>query len=833
MSRLAPFIAAWLLVASLAQIQPFTKANGQTQAAGNPDVTVSVGPAGIRRHVAGRWATVAVNGMNRSDEDVEQTVTVMIGDDSNLQFARRLWVPAGATRLSYLPVQIPEDLYPDQITIPMKSIQLQEADGTEQFQSNVVGMATSERSLLLSWDESRTAAYFDRREYNLENYYLIEGLGETVFAGRDSVAISVQDLGLVSLGKGFLPPSAKSLDAIDQMVIASDLILDDTVAVQRLRSWIHSGGRVWIMADQVSPESVRAILGDSACYDVVDRVELNDLEIEHVPDYASLESIDNVVWSSETPVEMVRVLVDTDDVQFRVNGWPAAFWRGVGHGEVLFTTLGWRGWLDQDKPHLAYMQVARRFFVPHIAPPKHTPQLVSFLDQEIGYEIPSRGSVAGMLGMHMIVVLLAGAWLARKQQLQYLALVVPLAALLSAGGLIAVGNQKTSAVPSTIASGQIARAIPDTSEVQVESVAAIYSQEARELEIKSTPQTTTSFHEDNRSSEMRRILWDDTGQSRWLFVSQPPGVVRHVVSDSLVNLPQPWMVRAKFSPRGFEGRLSGLNVNSCEDAVIVAMPAPSLALAADPGSPSIFIGGAEHVLSADQYIDDKLMSDVQQARQELLRQLISPETPIFGREPSLLVWTDPIDSGVTFDDNYVRRGSSLAAIPILFERQSSGSRFSVPASFVRIEAYVGERGTSTVFNPVTGKWLDGMNRPNESDLRCVPPRILLPCELSRATVLIKINAPSRTLELKGYVDGRFETLHRRENPNGLLRFEIDQPEALQLDPEGGLLLSIAISATEEELQAASEPDDPDNPKAPSRSTWRIEFVHVNLEGTTL
>ena len=54
--------------------------------------------------------------------------------------------------------------------------------------------------------------------------------------------------------------------------------------------------------------------------------------------------IDNVEWSSEIPVEMVRVLVDSDDVQFRVNGWPAAFWCRAGHGEVLLTTVDARAW---------------------------------------------------------------------------------------------------------------------------------------------------------------------------------------------------------------------------------------------------------------------------------------------------------------------------------------------------------------------------------------------------------------------------------------------------------------------------------------------------------
>lgn len=832
MNRIALFVLAFLLVPATAQVAPFCAAFGQTQAERPAGTTVTVGPSGIRRHVSGKWATVAVNAMNRSDVDSEETVAVIIGENSNQQFARRLWVPAGATRQTWLPVQIPGGLYPEQVTVPMKTIQLRETDGKEQFQSNVVGMATSERSLLLSWDQSRTAVLFDGEDRSALRLEELEYLSKTVYAGRDSVSLSVQDLGLISLGTSLLPPSAKALDAIDHIVVAEDSVLQDTVAIKRIRSWLQSGGRIWIMVDQISPESVQALLGDAACYSIVDRVELNELEIERVADI-NAEQLGNVGWESEDPVEFVRVLIDTDDVQCRVNGWPAAFWKSVGHGEVLFTTLGARGWMAGDKENDAYRGVSSRFFVTRLEPPRHTKELVSYLSDEIGYEIPDRASVAGVLGLHMLVVLIAGAWLAREKKLQYLSIIVPVAAVLSAGGLIAMGNAKTAAVPSTIATSQIARALPDSAEIQVESVSSIYSQNARPLSIESTAETTTRLLEEGPGGEMRRLMWDDTGKSNWIYVNQPPGAVRHVESESIVNLPQPWLVKAKFTERGFEGRLSGLNVTSCEDAVIVSAASPSLAVAASSSEPSNFVGDSDQVLSENQFIDTTLMSDIQRDRQELLRQLTSSSTAFFGQEPTMVVWTDPVDSGVTFDEDYRRRGSSLASIPLRYERVPAGSDFRIPASFVRIDSYFGERGTSTVFNPKTGKWLDEMNRPNETDLKCVPPRILLPCELKRANVSIKINAPSRVLELKGFVDGEPVTLHRQENPTGLLEIEIDNSDALKLDSQGGLRLSIAISETEEERRAAAEPGDPSKPKAPSRSTWRIDYVHVNLEGTTL
>ena len=812
---------------------------------GSPDsgVSISVAPGGAQRHVEGKWVTLAVYGTNRTDQDAEETVTVIIGDDTNQQFARRLWIPARATRKSWLQAKIPDRLDLRQAQLEMKSIHLVESESGEQFQSNSVGMTMSERLLLLSREQVRTAVVFDRTE-SFE-------LTDMVYAGRDAKLLFGQDLGLISLGEDFLPPSTKALDAVDQVVIASDQILTDSVAVTRLRNWLYSGGRMWIMVDQIEPETVRTLIGDVACYSVVDRVELNDFEHEQVSQH--LTSFGTDTWSSESPVEFVRVLVDTDDIHAQIDGWPTAFWKRFGHGEVLFTTLSAGGWMQNRKPMPSYKRLSNRFFEPRIEPPQHAEKMIPFLDEEIGYTIPSRTLVAGVLALHVLIVLGAGAWLARCQRLHHLAFVVPVAGLIVAGSLVGIGNQHTSAVPSTIVTGQIARAIPDSSEVQVNSVAAIYSQQRSRLKIESSPETTTVIRDDDSPGEMRRLLWNDQGDSSWLYVTQPPGVVRHFESDSIVVMPQPWSVKGRFSERGFEGQINGLDADRCDDAVIVASAAPALAVNLPQDSQGAFVCGAQDVLWPGQFIGDKLLSDTQQDRQELLRQLHSPESTLYGREPSMLVWTDPIDSGVNFDDHYVRRGSALVSIPIRLQRLASGSKFQVPASFVRLEAEV-----SRVFNSQTGLWLDEMNQPNESRLRCVLPKTLLPCKLERASVAIKIDAPSRTLEIKCVVNDEDVTLFRKENPTGLLRFQIEQPDALQLDDKGGFPLVISVSQSFEEREAekgeaeerladeraiaewargeseaARTPQELGEPNVPSRSTWNIDYVHVNVEGTSL
>jgi hypothetical protein len=115
--------------------------------------------------------------------------------------------------------------------------------------------------------------------------------------------------------------------------------------------------------------------------------------------------------SFDNPIHMRRVIVDTDDIICEVDGWPAAFWKQVGQGEVLFTTLDARGWLSDATISPPLQSVARRFFVSKLEPPVYVAEVSEVLDGEIGYQIPSRKSVAWVLLLQVFAVVIGGIWL--------------------------------------------------------------------------------------------------------------------------------------------------------------------------------------------------------------------------------------------------------------------------------------------------------------------------------------------------------------------------------------------------------------------------------------
>ena len=799
-----------------------------------PAPTVTVANAGASRHVAGRWSTLSVNGLNKTGEDAEEMSVVTIGDESGLQYGRRLWIPAGSKRQSWLAVQIPEDASSQgaspesspEIYTELTTMQLKETERGEEFKANAVGMPKGKRRLLLSSEAYRTGTMLAPRINSLDADYQAGVISKTLYAISDSQRSGAQDLGMVDLTRGFIPPTPRPLDPIDQLIIADDAVLADTVGVRRIRSWLNNGGRLWIMADRISPEAVQKLIGDAMCYSVVDEVELNDFQIRVRAQHSSAQD-EFTDMSFDNPIRMSRVIVDTEDIVCDIDGWPAAFWKQVGHGEVLFTTLGARGWLLDAKISPPLKSLAGRFFVSKLEPPQYVAEVSKVLDGEIGYRIPSRSSVAWVLSLQMLVVVVGGISLMYRKRLQGLAVLVPVSALTAMGVLVVMGNLNTSKVPSTIATGQIVRTTPDSATAGVSSVAAIYSQEERALPISNGGDTTTHLVGQDTGSP-KRIVWNDAGGATWYFVNQPPGVVQHVEADAVVEIDQPWNAIGRFSPEGLQVKIVGLDPRMCEDSFVATVGTPDLALIAGDEPEQGYRGNG--VLPSGRFIGSSVLSERQQKRQALLRELSAPQVDFFSREPTVVTWTKPLDIGLEFGQGYEQVGWSLVSLPLRFEKTVAGTSFKVPSTFVQQGALLGTFG-SKFYNPTTGKWLDDLVKPGDVGVRCTVPQSVMPCVLSNASVDLTIKAPGRTVAIKGFVDGEFQTLHELESPLGAVQYSITDAAALQLDEEGGLRLMISVSESDEQRAVAASTLETEQKQAgPLRNTWGIESLQVSFEG---
>ncbi|HJN12190.1 MAG TPA: hypothetical protein QF564_26140 [Pirellulaceae bacterium] len=813
-----------------------TMGHGQADGDTDPQTTVNVTPGGVRRFEPGAWSTLSMNGSNRTKADTNEFVSVFIGTNLSPQFARRFWLPARTRRLTFIPILIPKasttnpsQAFSDSPQISASIMRLSETDGTETFESNPSESRITGQPLVLDYSQTKSGLLLQRAmpdetglapEMDWDIY-------EMAYKARES---AVDSRVMIDFGQDFMPPFPTTLNSLDQMVISGDRILNDSAGLANLRHWLQQGGRIWIMLDQTSMETVTALLGNAASCTVVDRVELNEFQLEDQGDIQDLSGKPVVQsWSSEIPVEMLRVFAGTDDIHCRVDGWPVAFWQKVGDGEVLFTTLEARGWISGGDASPALRTLASRFFQPYEEMPVDSTAIGAMLNDQIGYRIPSRRLATWILGLNSLAILSFGCWWARQHRLDRLAWFVPGTALVTSAVFLVVGSRNTVAVPSTVATGQIVRVSNATNETHISAVTAIYSQESGELELTAESGALATVNTLEAQGAIKRIVWDDDGQSRWANLQQPSGVVRYIDSKRTVSHGAPRVAHGTFDETGFHGTLTGIDAGQCEDAVIVAAPARASAVSLN--SDGSFSIGTPEVLADGQYIADGLMSDKQRSRQQLLRQLLaSTATNPFGTEPSLLVWMPPLDMGVKFDASFEKVGSALTSIPLRIERPATGIDVQIPATFIRIQSFAGRYGSSSVFNHRTGQWMEHALKPTQTYLSFVVPKALVPLQLTQATLTIKINAPSRTLKIEGIVDGTPTLLHERSNPNGVLRIVIDRPEALELDATGGFQLVIQVTETELQRQiregrATSKVGQFDN------STWQIDYVSLDAMGT--
>ena len=140
-----------------------------------------------------------------------------------------------------------------------------------------------------------------------------------------------------------LPFESALLDVVDVLVLSTDRLASDPGGITIVRDWVLGGGRLWILLDEVQPDTVAALMGDAFATAVVDRVDVTHLEMSNArmdPGQQTTVTID-----LEQSVDHVRVVPVGVTVTDTVNGWPAAFWQPMGAGRVFFTTLSTAAWM--------------------------------------------------------------------------------------------------------------------------------------------------------------------------------------------------------------------------------------------------------------------------------------------------------------------------------------------------------------------------------------------------------------------------------------------------------------------------------------------------------
>ncbi len=812
-------------------------------AAGQPTMSDSVlcrmgAPAGASRYRPGAWSLVEVYAINQTDEPAEAQAVLRFSDDPTLQYGRRVFVPPHSNLRTTCPVFVPQvtssnfrvDFVAEQVEPLLVKSSRSQRDAVLAPQSRLlnneaitVGMISD----LTTPIPSEELPYFtdsvddppipDQAVYDL------------VLAAKRARRLSRK---ISELNPVDMPADPAGLDVLDVIVLSSDDLTSDLSGITILRDWVLAGGRLWILLDQVTTDTVAAVMGDAFTTTVVDRVELTTATIKSVRPDLRYRRSGQIEFRQ--PVEMVRVLPQNVTVTDTIDDWPAAFWQPFGAGSVYFTTTGPAAWMrpttGRDPPPITEDDVTPyfpreplRYFAAECLSPKQAPELTSaslqpFLAEQIGYRILSRQAVGTILTLFCSLFAVACLVLLRWRRPEHLLWVAPLAVAVTSAVFVVIATSTKRSVPPTAAT--IARVVlePGLGTGHTYGLAAVYNRDASNQKLAATRGGVFFPDMTALAGRRRLVTWTDEGSWHWEALELPAGV-RTAPFKYPITLPETIDCRAHFAADGLVGSLGPLPFADLEDAIISIPYQPAMAVTM--GENGTFQSAAADVLPPNTYIGGTFVNDEQRRRMSVYERVFSrPPRPDVLASPTFFAWGGASDLGVVFPQSQ-QLGSSLLSVPVRLERSSPGTKVKIPAPFLPYRAVNDQQGRRpTVYGNLMREWVETKQTAYDW-LRFQLPPVVLPLQVERARLTINVRAPSRTVEIVALAGRRPTVVTTLSHPIGTFSAVIDQAELLQLDEQGGLQLAIRVG----EDEATHSPDPMQH------ASWKVTTVQLEVDGT--
>jgi hypothetical protein len=788
----------------------------------------------VRSTATESWGAFDFNVINFSGTDRNVRVLVFYEGQPDVQYGRDLWVPARSEVASWL-LAGPANAQRPKHGREIQMLLFDRTSGTNQLVLPRSAERVRSRMVPYRKREPFTTLMVDEEKDVREPFGRLPG----TVSPADEALVLVRTFRLAQSLSEFVPirdpgpltPAPEAFDGIDHFVISTGRISEDPAGVRAMRQWLHRGGRVWVMLDRVDPQAVAGLLGDALDFEVVDRVGLTHFEVQaqQVSRGGTLESLPQ---EHERPVTFTRVLLPAHErPRYTINGWPMWFTRQVGRGRVLFTTLGPRGWHRERKraerspyenfPHIPvpldpFNVMADEFTLPLAEDGFAVGSFQATLTEEIGYSIASRYTAALIFGGFVLATLGLGLVLRRSQRAEWLGWLAPAGAIVTAGVFFFVGESSRRAVPATVAAGQVVDAGLDGREAAVRGLLALYRPDSGPAPIGTERGGLLTLDVQGLEGQARQQIMTDLDAWHFENLTLPAGV-RMGSFQSTIPISATISAVARFGRRGIEGKLSSGPFRELRDAVL--HPADGRNLAIQLGPDGAFSAGPPEVLSPGQFLAGSLLSDEQQRRQEVYRDLLAPKerkgSQRTVRRDIVLAWARPIDMPFKLAADARTTGTALLVVPLRLERPAEGEQVLIPGPFIPYRRVLDEL---LVMPPPSG------SETTEMDLRFQLPDVVLPFKLDSARVVARIEAPSRRVTLYGQDDGKRVEVHHVDSPLDPIRVDITQERLLRLDKKGGLRLTLGMGKYSGGKAAATAgPDD----------KWSIRYLEVEVTGRTL
>lgn len=746
------------------------------------------------------WIPMSFAVENEGETDAEVLVTSYFAERPDQNFSRRVWIPAHSARqVEYRVFTPPSNVeFGKPEAKDLRTLLLVKKDGVEtavlfsggeRFDSRFIRCADYASRIVLIKDENSD-----------DPHLLLDA-----FLDREAIHMGVYQV-------ESLPQQVADYSAIDHVVIASNRITENRMALNALRQWVVSGGVLWIMLDRVDPAIVDEFVSDATIVPI-ETVDLSTVEIRQGSGNHLSGDFEPVDY--ETSIQMVNVAATGFKELATVNGWPAVLEAKAGRGKVLVTTLNSEAWrytplLQKERPGeqrgltdtgltVAGESLKGYFLTSLSMPDSEDVDLTEITTDQIGYEIPSRGLVTLILGSFCVLLPILTLMQSRRTELLKMTWIAPVIAVLCTGTLVAMGNNSRLAIEPSEITTQIVE-LDATGNSLVKAARATYRQSAGTSEIVFPAEGLEHYTPQLPGSAKRMVITDD-GAIHWENLEFPAGEQSSVYEAQHRFAPTVAVMRVEES--GLHGQLVGERIEPLSDGLITFPSGRSVSLqVSDDGT---LKSGLNATLPSGQFLSDQVLGDQQRRRMQIYREYLNGSR-LIPEEPRLYIWTDPIDPEITDVDEPLKRGDALLSVPLEIKRPETGTRFRVAPAMIDYRAVVHPIwGSSTVFRNNNKTWTDSVSQDSYSLLRCSLPKEIGQVAAQSVEMLMDLKIANRVLEvIVVRPNGEEEIVKTLESPVGEYTVTFSEAEDFSHDPEEFLTVMLHVGPASVETDAEGE-----------------------------
>lgn len=773
------------------------------------DVQLTRTPKPIGRTISQyeTWSQTSFSVKNDTPNEDEFLVTTYFTEAPEQQYARRFWLPARSQRQGWMLVKTPSKISSgDQAEAKdMQTLVLQNQGSGETVAASEYGRRAYDH-------------YIRCVEWSPKKLLISDPSKSDVMDYMNSLK-SGNERGYHLQMDGEFPSSADAYDGVTHIVLSTNRILTNPLAIDALRNWLFAGGNLWVHLDHVDEIILHGFLSDGGDVSVVDELDLSSIRVRG-PEESGLK-LDNTTIQTERPIKMLRVVQRGFDELVSVDDWPIALTKSVGNGRLMVTTIDSRAFFLKrtfeerakgERPRSTQVgkSLGELFFIEEQLQTVPSINWPSISSSYIGYTVTKKSTVAWILLVFSSTLILSCIWCWRSRQFFRMTVISPVLAFLATLTLFLLGSHSREAIAPTEAMIQFAE-LDRKGNVLIQGGRSTYRTKAGQSHIRLSESGWIN-HTSSLPGSAKRLVWTENGDRSWENLDLPAGLQSS--SLQIQGKTKPTVASFTLDDSGLLGKISGDLSREFTSGILVFPSGDRSSVRMNRQGQ--LLSQPSDQLSSGQYSTDKVLDDRGQMQSEIFQKLLVGDRQ-FPDEARMYFWNKPFD--LEIDDSEFNRqvGDAILSVPVQFQKPASGNLFILPKFFIQYQSVTNPAGgVSTVFNKQKRIWMESTSSLSETTLRCSIPEVLAPFELSRINVILNLRIPGREVRIHAKkLDGSMGLLKVLESPVGRQEIDIQSSEYLHQEPSDILTLHIHVGAVQD---VSAEEKNADN------SGWKIEGV---------